>query len=775
MKKNKLEIDLMGRSEELIREIQKGLLQWYDFRSDSMVLYIGNEEDAWEEMLAGRSMHQVCVSAGQAYSEEWQQKHTGDFDYIISIEALEQQPDPEKILNTWRRLLKPYGRLLLGMNNRFGIRYFCGDRDPYTERNFDGVEGYRRAYSKKEDTFRGCMYDQAEVTGMLRNAGWNTFQFFSVFPDLKNPCLIYGEDYLPNEDLANRVFPVYNYPNTVFLEEEGLYASLIENGMFHKMANAYLIECSLDGHLSDVSHVTGSMERGREYALFTVIHKSGMVEKRAAYPEGQERLEKLIEHSRDLLAHGISVVESKMENGALVMPYIEAEVGQVYLKRLLQTDVEKFLQEMDRFRDLILQSSEIAESAAGTEEGTVPNRNAESAGRNRDGDSVILRRGYLDMVPLNSFHMNDTFVFYDQEFCEEYYPANAIITRMIATFYAGNLELLKILPMNELFERYGLMPNLEHWRRMERDFLAELRNEKALRDYHRECRRNGDVVNSNRQRMNYSEEDYQRLFIDVFRNADTRKLILFGSGMFTQRFLALYRQDYPVYAIIDNSREKWGQELEGITIQSPDILRELAPGEYKVLICIKNYLSVMKQLDAMGVTEYSIFDIHKDYPRKRKPIAQISSVPAERGEPKKYHTGYIAGVFDLFHVGHLNMFKRAKEQCEYLIVGVVSDEGVRKYKGTETFIPFEERIEMVRSCRYVDEAVEIPLNFGGTRDAFRLHHFDCQFSGSDYVNNPDWLAEKEFLEKHGAEMVFFPYTESTSSTKIKSMIEQRLL
>ena len=143
--------------------------------------------------------------------------------------------------------------------------------------------------------------------------------------------------------------------------------------------------------------------------------------------------------------------------------------------------------------------------------------------------------------------------------------------------------------------------------------------------------------------------------------------------------------------------------------------------------------------------------------------------------PKKYHVGYIAGVFDLYHIGHLNMFKRAKEQCDYLIAGVVSDEGVRRFKGVEPFIPFEERIEMVRSCRHVDEAVEIPLNYGGTSDAYRLHHFDCQFSGSDYADHPDWLAEKEFLEKHGAEMVFFPYTESTSSSRIKQLIEKKLV
>lgn len=801
----------MIQPETLIREIQKGLLQWYDFvptagepkdilisEKRPCILYIGRQEDPIAELLTDRLFQVTCIFCGQTCEENRQREWESHFDYIICIQSLEQQSAPENFLASWRRLLKPEGRLLLGLNNRFGIRYFCGDRDPYTERNFDGIENYRRAYSKKEDTFKGRMYSCAEMKQMLQDTGWTSFRFFSILPDLKNPNLIYAEDYLPNEDLANRLFPTYHYPDSVFLEEESLYAGLAENGMFHQMANAYLVECSPGGEHSDVLQVTSSMERGREDALITVTRKSGTVEKRAVYPEGKARLEKLAEHGRELAERGVPVVDAKIENGVYVMPYIDAEVGQVYLKKLLQTEKEKFLQELDSFRDMILRSSEIIEPDRG------------------DGQGALLKKGYLDMVPLNSFYQNGTFLFYDQEFCQENYPANAIIFRMIATFYSGNIELQKILPIEALFERYGLTAGLDQWRRMEWEFLARLRKEKELRPYHEKCRRNAEVVNSNRQRMNYSDEEYQRLFVDIFRNADTRKLILFGSGAFTQKFLSLYGQDYPVYAIVDNNAEKWGQELGGIVIQSPELLKQLQNGEYKVLICIKNYLSVMKQLDAAGVREYSIYDSHKAYPRKRRPTGGLADTQAypkkgnasgsrkcrkseegllqerdmESGQSreipenqkreqvldrKRYHVGYIAGVFDLFHIGHLNMFRRAKEQCDYLIVGVVTDEGVRKYKEVDPFIPFSERIELVRSCRYVDEAVEIPLNYNGTRDAWRLYQFDCQFSGSDYVDNPDWLAEKEFLEKHGAEMVFFSYTESTSSTRIKSLIEKKLL
>ena len=746
---------------ELVKELPKGLLNWYNFKKNSRILYIG-KEDSYVQVLKTHTPEVKYVDCVQLRENQWQEQHKELFDYVVCIELLESDLNPIELIQIIRSTLKREGIFLLGMNNRLGLRYFCGDRDVYTGRSFDGIEGYRRAYVKKEDIFHGRMYAKAEIRRMLLEAGWKQkdIQFFSILTDLQNPSLIYAENYLPNEDLANRVFPTYNYPNSVFLEEEALYQSMIENGMFHQTANAYLIECSMCGIVSDVAHVTVSMERGKEDALLTVIHKSGIVEKKAAYPEGEYRLEQLIENGRDLKAHGLSVVDAELVNGAYCMPFIKAEVGQLYLKRLLQSDKESFFKELDHFRDLILQSSEIVEQDIG------------------DGEGAILRKGYLDLVPLNSFHIGDEFVFYDQEFCVENYPANVLILRMVTTLYAGNMQLHKILPIERLYERYHLMRYREKWQRTEWEFLGKLLKQEELWDYHKKCRRNVEIVNANRQHMNYAEKDYRRLFIDIFHNAGTRKLVLFGAGKFTERFLVLYGKEYSVYAVIDNNKEKWGQKIEGIVIQSPQVLSQLQSGEYKVLICIKNYLSVMKQLDDMGVVEYSVFDPGRDYIRERKTVLQGQQALLDNKnvkEQKKFHTGYIAGVFDLFHVGHLNMFKRAKEQCEYLIVGVVSDEGVRKYKKVEPFVPFEERIEMVRSCRYVDEVVEIPLNCGGTRYAYRLHHFDCLFSGSDYEDNPDWIADKKFLEEHGAEMVFFPYTQTTSSTKLKGLIEKFLL
>lgn len=140
----------------------------------------------------------------------------------------------------------------------------------------------------------------------------------------------------------------------------------------------------------------------------------------------------------------------------------------------------------------------------------------------------------------------------------------------------------------------------------------------------------------------------------------------------------------------------------------------------------------------------------------------------------KYQTGYCAGVYDLFHIGHVNLFRRAKEQCEYLIVGVLTDELVVHFKKNPPYIPFEERIQMVESCKYVDKAVPVTFENIGKIDAWDVYHYDAFFSGDDYAGNPVWMEEKRLLNERGSDVIFLSYTQTTSSTKIKKAIEAKI-
>lgn len=746
------------------KEIQTGLFGWIDIPDGEHVLLVGRDQWGMAKVFKCLGIHAVVFSWNDVPILLDGHNHHDKYSIIMLLSDWEKKNDFLDIIRPILPLLKKHGRLYLCMNNRLGLRYFCGDQDPYTGQCFDGIDNYRMAYGKKEDAFRGRMYSQAEVRSMLQEAGFSSLKFYSVLPDLEHPAFLFAEDYLPNEDLAGRVFPFYHHPASVFLEEEQLYSSLIENGMFHAMANAYLVECSLDGSHSDVEHVTCSAERGDEYGLYTIIHASGLVEKKPISPAGEERLRSVQANMEALSARGIAVVPSTFAEGRIRMDFVKAPMGTAYLRDLLYQDKEQFLAAMDRFAALILQSSEHVREDAG------------------DGEGVLLAKGYFDLVPLNCFVVDGQFTFIDQEFVIPNYPANVILTRMVDIAYTGNKEMQKILPMETLLDRYGLTRYLGRWRRMSYEFLRDIRNLGSLRKVYEPHQRNDQQVFVNRQRINYTEAEYQRLFQDIFADLEEKKLVVFGAGRWAQRFIDGYGHEHEIALVVDNQKAHWGKSLRGIPIAAPEELKKWPQGSFKVLICIKGYQSVMRQLDAYGIADYSIFDPTREYPRKprRIPAAPVQAVPAkpedDAAKParKKYHIGYIAGVFDLFHVGHLNMFRRAKEQCDYLIVGVVSDEGVRKNKGVEPFIPFAERVEIVRACRYVDEAHEIPLTYAGTKEAWSLYHFDVQFSGSDYEEDPGWLTEKDYLEQHGATMVFFPYTQQTSSTKIKALINQRL-
>lgn len=125
--------------------------------------------------------------------------------------------------------------------------------------------------------------------------------------------------------------------------------------------------------------------------------------------------------------------------------------------------------------------------------------------------------------------------------------------------------------------------------------------------------------------------------------------------------------------------------------------------------------------------------------------------------------GYTAGVFDLFHIGHLNLLKNAKGMCDKLIVGVTVDELVQ-YKGKSALIPFDDRIEIVRSCKYVDAAV--PQYDMDKLRACKELGASVLFVGDDWYGTEKWQKYEEEFSKEGIRIVYFPYTKGISSTRI---------
>ncbi len=782
-------------AEKLTAELPKALTGWYAYKTGASALFVSGgrpECEVLADALAEKGMRVIRMrlehldDAKTPVSDIPKLTEGAPFDYIVAAGIIERSGAPEALLRKLKSLLhQDTGTLLIGAENRLAIRAFCGDKDIFTGHVLDGIDAYEKINMQRRQVIGGRAYSKAELEKMLACAGFSACKIYAVMPDLARPQILLADGYVPNEPIDVRIFPQYRSPETVFLEEERLYDALLENRMFHQMANGFLLEYTAGGRLSEADQITVQGDRGHAHALATLLTAGKQVIKRALYPEGRQKTAALAENAAYLRGQGVPVVDGHLRAGDYIMPYVAGQMATVYFRETLRRSRADFIRELERFRDLLLASSEHVpyeeinwrQFEPGWEKRKKDDPNIDQWEKRafgtvdeRQNIGVILKRGYIDMVSINCFHTETGFVFFDQEFYLENFPLNAVFIRTLDFIYRDSPELEQIWPRAEALVYFRLSAHQDTWRAMGNAFLQTLRREKELAGYHRLCRRDSRTVLSNRYRMDYSQETYDRLFTNIFKGAEGRKLYLFGSGNYAKQFIEQFGQYYEIAGIIDNNESRQGTTLQGIPVFPPTVLQE-TDVPYKVFICIKYLEDVLKQLQDMGVRDIAVYDPRLDYDRPlRKIPVPDREKEGENAQPKPHHVGYVAGVFDLFHIGHLNLLRRAKERCDYLIAGVVSDEQVIRSKKTRPYIPSDERLAIVQACRYVDEAVVIPADKPNTEDAYHKYHFDAQFSGSDYVNDPDWLARKLFLQQHGSDLVFLPYTETTSSTAIKERI-----
>ncbi len=657
------------------------------------------------------------------------------YDIVISMVSPEKWQHPEEYMSRCFKALGPNGVLFFVMNNRLGIRYLCGDREPYTNGVFDGLSN---RVGSGEKTLVRC-YSESEIKRVLGQAGISAYKIYGIYSGDEYPTHLIAEHYIPSEDLANRILPVYNYPPTVFLEEERLYETLKNEKLIHTLANSFLIEAARkEEYLSDALYVTLSLGRDKEKAYAAIIRNNETVEKKAFYKEGRVGLDNIRDNHDLLEKRQIRTVKvSRISDDRISMPYIDAPTAQKYLQDLLVSDKVKFLEEMDAFM------AEIDKSLV------------KSEGDAEQAESLT----FPDMVPLNAFHTKNGYLFFDQEFCSDTYPVNAVKARVLFTFFAYHDELRFV--EDELFDRYGLSEKKEEYAEMERGILFEIWSEDVLKRYRDRIRRNTPLSFWNRTYLNVPAGYYETRELDILRNAEYKKCFIFGSGKYAALFIERYRRFCNIVGIIDNDETKWGSTLSGIDISSPDILLKEDNNRIRVFVCVRDYSAIIRQLDEMRIIDYSIYDKNKVYPR---------STALTPFSHKKYHVGYCAGAFDMFHVGHLNLLRRAKQLCEYLIVGVMSDERMYELKGKRAVIPCDERIKVVEGCRYVDRAECLPADRAGIMDAYHMFHFDCMFSGDDHKEDPAWIEERERLRAIGSDIVFVSYTKEISSSDIRERL-----
>lgn len=748
------------RTSDLIDHISTGIVRWISFNRASSILIIDSGEDSYmhdsrlavERWLLEEEYDVCCYSPDMTVSDSMESGQK--YDIILVMGVLETVGSPVTLLELVAGMLSPNGRMLLACGNRFGLRYFCGDRDYFTDRILDGVDGYSGVNALSAQYLNGRFYSDKEIRSYLNASGWTVVKRFSVFPDIRYPQLIYADGVLPTESLGSRLFPYYDHPDSAWLSEPKIIDQIIQGGMLHQMADGYLYECTLTGGapLSAATSVTLSLDRSRENACATIIYGKEKVVKRMFFSEGAGKLKILKENHKALIERGISAIDIEIEDGDRIatMPYMDFEDGMHYFARKLDEGRDAFLAALDHFVDAIKKSS-----------GFLPDEN----GR------LVLEHGYIDMVPINAFVNGGEFIFFDQEFDVPMCPVEVIITRTLMILGDLGNRLYDLIEAKELYDRYNIPLYGGEYAEKAVRWHDELKNRSILGDFRRAHADRLEIIAANRQRANVSAQEYEMLFKNILRDWDKKDFYIFGTGRFANSFLNNYSSRYEIKSLVDNNKSMQGQTVLGYKVIAPTEIP--TSGSTRVIICVKQYPPIVRQLKEFGISDICIYDPSVEIPDPKRAEEQLKrEMQITRKSLAKYHIGYVSGVFDLFHVGHLNLLERAAAMCDYLIVEVTSDEAVRRDKHIDPTIPAEDRIRIVGSLKCVDEVHEIPIENPGTIGAWNRYHFDVQFRGSDYKDNENSKDEREFLRKHGAELVILPYTESVSSTKIREILKE---
>jgi len=473
-----------------LSKMRESLINWYPFGKDAQVLEIGGEFGALTGALCKLcnrvvSIERYClraegifkryhtcsnleVIAGEFLEIEFLEK----FDFVIIIGKLEYQSGSkfiseiyEKYLKRAKSLLKENGKLLLAIENRFGIKYFCGCIDPFSGLPFSGINNYPSGAS-------GRSFTKNEIKEILKNVGFKQMKFFYPLPDYKLPQLIFTDEYMPKSSIKERVIPYYINSNTLLAYENDLYDDLVANGMFTAMCNSFFIECPINKDLSDIVFAALSTDREYANAFMTKIYSEGMVRKYPINNEGVGVLECSYKNIVDLENRGIKVVPHKWNGVYIEMPYNNSLTLSDYIGKEAGLDRKKFIEVLDKLYNCILMSSEKSTNLS------------EKFQQNDNLDwGIILKRAYIDMVPMNCFYEDGEFVFFDQEFVREDYPAKYILYRAIKYAYLFFPFIENMISIKELADKYGLNKLWSYFEAEENKFVFNNRQQKVYRNF----------------------------------------------------------------------------------------------------------------------------------------------------------------------------------------------------------------------------------------------------------------------------------------------------
>lgn len=459
--------------------LRQNIINWYPFDPNADILEIGcgmgsitnvlcercksvtsvelSKRRAVATLIRCREQSNLEIIVGNLNDIQFKKK----YDYITLIGVLEYQGSYTNSQNPYRdflkkikMLLRPGGKLLIAIENKNGLKYWCGAREDHTGIPFDGICNY--AYS----TNRGVRtFSRAELKKLLVDSGYKNAYFYYPMPDYKLPTVIYSEKYLPRNENMENYQPYYIPSNaTLIANENQIFKDVIENNAFEFMANSFFVECSDSAEIGKVIFGCISSERNDVYKVITSVTSDQKVHKKALNNMGHEHIRSAHENYKKLKQKGIHVLEETFVDNTIETSFCNLQsLDEVLANAYRENDKDLVFFLLDKLYQEILKSSVETEDYCNVlfamRFDTFPSSN---------DYGPVLSEGYLDLICKNAFvDEKRDFLWIDQEWELENVPARFIIFRAIVELYFSYPWMNQVIEPSELFEHFCITDDIQ--------------------------------------------------------------------------------------------------------------------------------------------------------------------------------------------------------------------------------------------------------------------------------------------------------------------------
>lgn len=441
--------------------IRENLLNWYPFKKNKTLLEVGAGMGALTGLFCRSCCRVVALEQSEKRAEIIKQRYKkysnlevvcGDllevdslekFDYIVLTGVLEyvgigNKKDNiyQEVLDLLATLLKNDGVIFIAIENRFGLKYWCGAAEDHTGVPFDGISGYDHSgYTTRYNADGVKTFSKKELEVLLNGAGFSKQRWYYPLPDYKFPNAIFSDEKLPSITDIGSIKFTYPEESELVADERKLYGDVIDNNVFPFFANSFLIEASRE-KLEDyyIKYASCKRDYKDQYRLLLTLNSKGNYIKSAVTEAGEEHLENCKRYLEELSQKGIDVIPYKMNEKKLESPAISyPRADEKFRDYLKSGDIEKCIYMLE------LLKTELRKSSRCVYANSLKRGNIIEQSLALEPETIamgpVLEYGYIDMTFSNSFYSDKKLVFFDQEWKFPNVPVNYILYRALIYGY----------------------------------------------------------------------------------------------------------------------------------------------------------------------------------------------------------------------------------------------------------------------------------------------------------------------------------------------------